>query len=208
MRNCLLAACLVAVTGCSFTMPDAPDRPYRTMPDCETSRAKPVIDVLGAGTALSLALTFALVAAIEDSLDETGGGGGEAGTAALISLGAGGLFTVASIGGFRKASRCRAAQAEFQTMMYYGTPAAPYPYPAPTAPQTPPGQTPAGQTPAPAGQTPAGQTAKPAQNATPPPAQPPRSTVPVGAERGLCRSDGTCDPGLTCASGRCVFLPR
>jgi hypothetical protein len=196
--------CLVAFLvgpGCSFTMPDAPDRPYRTMPDCETSRAKPVIDLLGAGTALSLALTFALVAAIEDSLDETGGGGGEAGTAALISLGAGGLFTVASIGGFRKASRCRAAQAEFQTMMYYGPPPA-YPYPGPTQAPTQTQTKAPGQTPAPT------QTPTPTQQPTPTQTQPPKSAVPVGAERGLCRSDGTCDRGLTCASGRCVFLPR
>jgi hypothetical protein len=30
---------------------------------------------------------------------------------------------------------------------------------------------------------------------------------PEGAERGVCRVDGSCDPGLTCASNRCVVLP-
>lgn len=200
MRRALAATVLLA-TGCSFTMQQAPDPPYRTMPDCESSRAKPVIDLLGAGTALSLALTFALVAAIEDSLDETGSGDGDAGTAALVSLGAGAVFTVSSIGGFRKASRCRGAQAEFTTMMYYNMQRPAYPYPPPA--QTPPGQTP------PATTTTTTTTAPPppatTTTTTPPPA---RSTVPVGAERGQCRSDGTCDPGLTCASGRCVFLPR
>jgi len=196
------ALALVLATGCSFTMQAAPDPPYRTMPDCETSRAKPVLDLLGAGTALSLALTFALVAAIEDSLDETGSDDGDAGTVALVSLGAGALFTVSSVSGFRKASHCRGAQAEFTTMMYYNTrPAYPYPYPAPT-------------TQAPATTAPGATTAPPTTTApattTPPPATttPAKSTVPVGAERGLCRSDGTCDRGLTCASGRCVFLPH
>jgi hypothetical protein len=186
---------VLLATGCSFTMQDAPDRPYRTMPDCETSRAKPVIDLLGAGTALSLALTFALVAAIEDSLDETGSGDSGAGAAALVSLGAGAVFTVASIGGFRKSSRCRAAQAEFTTMMYYNVqrPAYPYPYPQPAPPPTMTAPPPTTTT---------------TTTTTTPPPQPPKSTVPVGAERGLCRSDGTCDPGLACASGRCVFLPR
>lgn len=200
MRLRAIAAALVLATGCSFTMQEAPDPPYRTMPDCETSRAKPVVDLLGAGTALSLALTFALVAAIEDSLDETGSGDSNAGTAALVSLGAGAVFTVSSIGGFRKGSRCRAAQAEFTTMMYYNTqrPAYPYPYPPqPTAPAT--------TTPTPA-QAPAKTT--PATTTTTTTTPPSKTTVPVGAERGLCRSDGTCDPGLTCASGRCVFLPR
>jgi hypothetical protein len=184
---------VLLATGCSFTMQDAPDRPYRTMPDCETSRAKPVLDLLGAGTALSLALTFALVAAIEDSIDETGSGDSNAGTAALVSLGAGAVFTVASIGGFRKSGRCRAAQAEFTTMMYYNMQRPAYPYPQPAPATTP--------VPAP---TPTTTTTTPPQ----PRPQPPKSTVPVGAERGLCRSDGTCDPGLACASGRCVFLPR
>ena len=93
--------CLVALAGCSFTMPDAPDRPYRSMPDCETSRAKPVIDMLGAGTALSVALVFALAAAIEDDLGD-GEETGELGTTALVSLGAGAVFTVSAIGGFGK----------------------------------------------------------------------------------------------------------
>ncbi len=195
-----IALALVLATGCSFTMQAPPDPPYRSMPDCETSRARPVLDLLGAGTALSLALTFALVAAIEDSLDETGSGDGDAGTAALVSLGAGALFTVSSISGFRKASRCRTAQSEFTTMMYYNSrPSYPYPYPAPTT------QAPA--TTAPGTTTPPATTTTPATT-TPPPATPPKSTVPVGAERGLCRSDGTCDRGLTCASGRCVFLPH
>ena len=197
--SCLLA--LLVATSCSFTMPDAPDRPYQTMPDCETSRAKPVLDLLGAGTALSLALTFALVAAIDDSLDETGNGDSGAGAAALVSLGAGGVFTVASIGGFRKGSRCRAAQSEFTTMMYYNMqrPAYPYPYQAPA--------------PAPAPQPTASPQPQPQPQPQPKPqpqpqAQPKPSSVPVGAERGLCRKDGTCDPGLTCASSRCVFLPH
>ena len=196
--------CLLAVAGCSFTMPDAPDRPYRTMPDCETSRAKPVIDMLGAGTALSLALVFALAAAIEDDLGD-GEDTGELGTAALVSLGAGAVFTVSSIGGFRKGNRCRAAQAEFQTLMYYGPPQ-PYPYPPPAQTPAPaPTQTTTTTTPPPAQTTPP----KPQPQPTPQPRPtPPASTVPVGAERGLCRKDGTCDPGLTCASGRCVFLPR
>jgi hypothetical protein len=189
---CLLAFAIG--TGCSFTMPDAPDRPYRSMPDCETSRAKPVIDMLGAGTALSVALVFALAAAIEDDLgdgDETE----ELGTTALVSLGAGAVFTVSAFGGFRKANRCRSAQAEYQTMMYYG---APPPYPAPQPAQGAPGQ---GAQPLPQPQP------QPLPQPQPQP-QPPASTVPVGAERGLCRKDGTCDRGLTCASGRCVFLPR
>jgi hypothetical protein len=193
---------LVLATGCSFTMQEAPDPPYQRMPDCESSRAKPVVDLLGAGTALSLALTFALVAAIEDSLDETGSGDSSAGTAALVSLGAGAVFTVSSIGGFRKASRCRSAEAEFTTMMYYNMQRPAYPYPAPAPATTAP---PATTT------TTTTTTTPPATTTTttkaPPPA-PPRSTVPVGAERGLCRTDGSCDPGLTCASGHCVFLPR
>jgi hypothetical protein len=188
------ALLLLLATACSFTMQEAPDPPYRTMPDCESSRGKPVVDLLGAGTALSLALTFALFAAIEDSLDETGSGGGDAGTAALVSLGAGAVFTVASISGFRKASRCRGAQAEFTTMMYYNAQRPAYPYPAPTTTTTP--ATTTTTTAAPPATT---------TTAAPPPT---KSTVPVGAERGLCRSDGTCDPGLTCASGHCVFLPR
>jgi hypothetical protein len=187
---------LVLATGCSFTMQEAPDPPYQRMPDCESSRAKPVVDLLGAGTALSLALTFALVAAIEDSLDETGSGDSSAGTAALVSLGAGAVFTVASIGGFRKSSRCRSAQAEFTTMMYYNMQRPAYPYPAPA---------PATTTTAPPGTTTTPPATTTTTNTAPPP---PRSNVPVGAERGLCRSDGSCDPGLTCASGHCVFLPR
>ena len=196
------ALVLVLATACSFTMQEAPDPPYRTMPDCETSRAKPVVDLLGAGTALSLALTFALVAAIEDSIDETGSGNGDAGTAALVSLGAGAVFTVASIGGFRKASRCRGAQAEFTTMMYYNMQRPAYPYPQPA---TGPTQTTTTTTTPPATTTPPPATTTPAKSTPRPPA---KSNVPVGAERGLCRSDGTCDPGLTCASGHCVFLPR
>lgn len=176
--------CLVAIAGCSFTMPDAPDRPYRSMPDCETSRAKPVIDMLGAGTALSLALVFALAAAIEDDLG--GDDDGELGTAALVSLGAGAVFTVSAIGGFRKGTRCRAAQSEYQTMLYYNPQRPPYPYVAP-GPQPQP---------------------QPQPQPPPQPQPQPASKVPVGAERGLCRQDGTCDRGLTCASGRCVFLPR
>jgi len=201
----VLALALVLATGCSFTMQAAPDPPYRTMPDCETSRARPVLDLLGAGTALSLALTFALVAAIEDSLDETGSGDGDAGTAALVSLGAGALFTVSSISGFRKASHCRGAQAEFTTMMYYNArPAYPYPYPAQAPATTAPGTT----TPPPTTTTPATTTPPPVTTTPPATTTPAKSTVPVGAERGLCRSDGTCDRGLTCASGRCVFLPH
>jgi hypothetical protein len=194
-----IAFLLALATGCSFTMQEAPDPPYRTMPDCETSRAKPVIDLLGAGTALSLALTFALVAAVEDSLDETGSGDGDAGTVALVSLGAGAVFTVASISGFRKGTRCRSAQAEFTTMMYYNAQRPAYPYQAPTQAPT--------QAPPPATTTTTTTTTTTPAKTTPPP-PPPKSTVPVGAERGLCRSDGTCDPGLTCASGHCVFLPR
>lgn len=40
-----------------------------------------------------------------------------------------------------------------------------------------------------------------------PPLYVPPPEPPVGAERGLCRADQTCDAGLTCASNRCVVLP-
>ncbi|MBA3539569.1 MAG: hypothetical protein H0T79_08055 [Deltaproteobacteria bacterium] len=37
---------------------------------------------------------------------------------------------------------------------------------------------------------------------------PPQPVGPeAGMERGLCRTDGSCNPGLTCASNRCVVLP-
>lgn len=47
------------------------------------------------------------------------------------------------------------------------------------------------------------------QQYAPPPVYypPPVAEPPPGSERGLCRADGTCDPGLTCASNRCVVLP-
>jgi hypothetical protein len=39
------------------------------------------------------------------------------------------------------------------------------------------------------------------------PAAPATPEPPAGTERGLCRPDHTCRPGLTCASNRCVVLP-
>src|SRR5690606_23796162 len=32
-------------------------------------------------------------------------------------------------------------------------------------------------------------------------------SIPAGHERGPCHADGHCEPGLTCASRRCVRLP-
>lgn len=45
----------------------------------------------------------------------------------------------------------------------------------------------------------------PPQYYAPPPYVAPEP--PAGTERGLCRADASCDPGLTCASNRCVVLP-
>ncbi|MCW5805180.1 MAG: prolipoprotein diacylglyceryl transferase [Deltaproteobacteria bacterium] len=48
----------------------------------------------------------------------------------------------------------------------------------------------------------------PSPPAPPPPPPPAQQQPPPGTERGTCRPDGTCDPGLTCASNRCVVLPQ
>lgn len=42
----------------------------------------------------------------------------------------------------------------------------------------------------------------------PPPTPYTPQEPPAGTERGFCRPDGGCDPGLTCASNRCVVLPN
>jgi hypothetical protein len=47
----------------------------------------------------------------------------------------------------------------------------------------------------------------PPANPYPPGTSPPDPALPpTGTERGACRADHSCDPGLTCASNRCVML--
>jgi len=128
----VLAALLLATTGCSSLFVSGPGAPAPTPPECTTVNLFPVID--SAGAVVFGIASLALFAISSDShvSDEDRGVlqlGGVLYGASAIGLG------FSASGGYAKTRRCRQAQAEWGARRYPG-----YPHPYPMQPYPSPAQ--------------------------------------------------------------------
>lgn len=127
----IAAALLVATTGCSLAMRDAPPQlSPQVFPDCTESRALPVVDLFGAaGTAYTGFLLYALAHLFDNAGEHRSTDGADI-AAAVIGLGGTAAYIASAVSGFGTASRCRQAkQTWLMTMAPRGpvfiTPSAP-----------------------------------------------------------------------------------
>jgi hypothetical protein len=157
------ALAVVWTTGCSLFMTAPPPMLTPVMPpDCSSSRAAPIVDLIGAGATAYTGLAIYAISAAVDELDGEKHRSDSASLfAALIGIGGTAAYLASAVHGFSVASDCRAATSTWYLTL------------APNAP-----------------------------NPVGPPLPPP------GSERAACRlpPGPPCDPGLTCAAGRCVLV--
>lgn len=139
MRGFVVTATAVAMltsfgaTGCSLFMTGPPDVLTPQMPpDCSSSRAAPIVDLIGAGTTAYLGLVILALDSVLGSVDDNGHRDDSGRLAAgLIGIGGTAAYIASSVHGFGVASRCRAATGTWYLTM---APNAPNPIAPPPPP--------------------------------------------------------------------------